>query len=123
MTIMEQRQHTRYRVYWNASIVVLLGGEQKIYHGHIYDISPEGASFYTDLNLHDIKEPIVMLLSIPNGRSNKAWLTIAVRCRMIHTILSAQYNQFHIGFHFLLLKADYRKALDEVLSSRLPLLA
>lgn len=120
MTTIEHRGHPRYRVHWNASIIIELGDEKIIHQGRTFDISLGGASFYTALNVF-VKEPVTMLLNIPDGNSEKDWPTLEIRSRMVYTVLSANHDKFRIGLHFLSFKDGGKRILEETLCLRVPL--
>lgn len=107
-------------MHWNASIIIELGDEKIIHQGRTFDISLGGASFYTEVNMF-VKEPVVMLLSIPDGRSIKDWLVLEIRCRMVYAVLSANHDKFRIGLHFLSFKEGGKKALEKILHNHIPL--
>lgn len=120
MVSVEHREHPRYRVHWKASVIVELGGEKITHHGRTYDISLGGASFYTELSLF-VKNPVTLLLSIPHGASEKDWLALEIKCRMVYTVLAANNDKFRIGLCFLSFKDGSRKTLENALSFQTPL--
>ena len=120
MTTVEHRLHPRYKVHWHASLIMDLEKERIIHDGYTQDISLGGASFYTRLNLH-IKEPVTLLLNIPNGVSKKDWIILEIKCRMIHTVACANDDKFCAGLKFLSLTDANKRTLDEVLRLRTPI--
>lgn len=120
MTTVEHRVHPRYKVHWQASLIMELENKRIIHDGHTQDISLGGANFYTGLNLL-VKDTVTLLLNIPNGVSKKDWIILEIKCRMIYTVACANNDKFCAGLQFLSLTDANKRTLDEVLRFRTPI--
>ena len=116
------RKKPRYSVRWRVAIVYDNNGQNEIFHGHIHDLSMEGASLYSDHNIF-VEEPVKVLLVIPSLSTNRGDKIIEIHSRMIYTVLAANHHQFRIGLHFLRFKADGRSLLNQNLSKRITVTA
>jgi c-di-GMP-binding flagellar brake protein YcgR len=113
----EQRRHYRHPIHWRIAIVHKNGDKNDIYHGRTHDLSAWGASVFVDHNIFMMSE-VVMLLAIPPLHPGQKETIIEIQCRMVHTVLDSEKNQFRIGIHFLQFKGEDKHILSDILSKR-----
>lgn len=113
----DDRRSIRHPLKWKVAVVFDKTDNRPTFHGVTHDISVDGASILTDLNIY-AKQTLTMLLAIPPLHTGQRKTIVEIRARMMYTVLSSEFDCFRIGFHFESFKGDGRNTLEKAMSIR-----
>ena len=113
----ELRAHPRYPMRWPVALVFDETDTRSTLQGAVHDISAEGASILTDINIFSVA-PVTVLIAIPPLHAGQRKTIVEVRGRMRYTVHSSAHGRFRIGIHFETFVADGRAVLQRSLKER-----
>ncbi len=94
----QRRQESRQRVNWRVALLCNSGDGERTYYGKAQDISLDGMSILSTVNIHH-QGLARLLLEIPTHGSCGSDTFIEVQTKPIYSVLSG--GQFQIGLQFM----------------------
>lgn len=113
----DKRRHYRHPVHWHVAIVDKSDGSHNIYHGRTHSVSMTGISILLERSVQFSSE-VVALLAIPPMINGHKETIVEIQCRLLHTVLDSEHQQFRLGMKVIRFKRDGKKVLSNILSKR-----
>lgn len=112
-----ERDQARYPLRLRCNIIYLEHTLRPSYSGFTCNLSLSGAGVVVAQNIFTA-DPIMLLMLLPKASPSERTKVVEVNARMVHTMLSAYYQEFLLGIQFKSFERNGRELLQSYIRER-----